>query len=505
MRGGMRCAMRCPTPWSAVASSASADTMERTLRVLAGSNGRIRTSHSATTASASPTTNTMDGHSTAASVARQFKHHLNYRHYRENADAIDQNIKNRGASGSVNVWTVVKLHEKFIAADQRLSELRKRRNGIANETKLVIAALKAAQSDAERDELAKRKQDLVDEGRDLKTILAKEEVELGRIGDELYDEARHVPNDSSPDVPVGDESKSITVDMIGSRRMQTAGKALKDHIELAKLHNLADFDRAGKVSGTGFYFLKNAGVLLEMALIRYALDFCVSKGFQPVAVPDVIRHEVIEACGFNPKSSDPQTYFLETHLDAPRKKGYDPMRLCLSATAEFPMAAMHANEVFLPSALPLKMVAIGRAFRAEGLAGAINRGLYRVHQFSKVEMFAMTDKNGSDAMLEEFREIQKQIFEGLELSFRYFPFSTFNPLNELFKGYSICLLKSSVLRLIRNTIWKPGCPLGTIGERYIGLRFPNNILTRTNPADIKLIQLYRLPISEVQHSILGPA
>ncbi|KAI8854076.1 Seryl-tRNA synthetase [Chytridium lagenaria] len=236
--------------------------------------------------------------------------------------------------------------------------------------------------------------------------------------EDLYEEARHIPNDSSPDVPVGDESKSITVDMVGARRMQDEARTLKDHIELAKLHNLADFDRAGKVSGSGFYFLKNAGVLLEMALIRYALDFCISKGFQPISVPDVIRHEVIEACGFNPKSSDPQTYFLETHLDAPRQKGYDPMRLCLSATAEFPLAAMHSNEVFLASALPLKMVAFGRAFRAEGLAGAVNRGLYRVHQFSKVEMFALTDKNGSESMLEEFREIQKQIFEGLELSFR---------------------------------------------------------------------------------------
>ncbi|KAJ3105487.1 Serine--tRNA ligase, mitochondrial [Phlyctochytrium bullatum] len=253
----------------------------------------------------------------------------------------------------------------------------------------------------------------------LKAKIAEEELLVSQLEGELYEEARHITNDTAADVPVGDESKSEILEIIGTPRVPQGDECLRDHVELAYMHDLADFERAGKVTGTGFYFLKNAGVLLELALTRYAMDICIKRGFIPIAVPDVVRHEVIEACGFNPRSKDPQTYFLETRLDEPRGLGFDPMRLCLSATAEFPLAAMHANEVFLPSALPRKYVGIGRAFRAEGLSGAVNRGLYRVHQFSKVEMFAITAKDSSGGILEEFRETQKEIFNGLELCYRY--------------------------------------------------------------------------------------
>ncbi|KAJ3100460.1 hypothetical protein HDU97_002197 [Phlyctochytrium planicorne] len=382
---------------------------QRILLKLARSSSSSSSSSSSTPAnSASPWT----------PIPRQFKHHLNYRYLRENVDSIEQNARNRGAV-NVDVRHSLKLYDQFTSTSLRISELRKKRNEIALETSQLVAALKTVKDRSEKERLNSRKQALIDEGRELKAILSEEELAIAKLEEELYEEARHIPNQTDPSVPIGDESKSITVDMVGSRRLQQdVDHPLRDHVELAKLHNLADFDRAGKVSGTGFYFLKNAGVLLESALTRYALDICISKGFQPVMVPDIVRHEVIEACGFNPKSKDPQTYFLETHLDEPRGKGYDPMRLCLAATAEFPLAAMHANEVFLRSALPLKLVGIGRAYRAEGLSGAINRGLYRVHQFSKVEMFGLTDKDSSAEMLEEFREIQKSIFEGLELCFR---------------------------------------------------------------------------------------
>ncbi|KAH6601451.1 hypothetical protein BASA50_001594 [Batrachochytrium salamandrivorans] len=121
------------------------------------------------------------------------------------------------------------------------------------------------------------------------------------------------------------------------------------------MHNMLDIDRAGKVSGSRFYYLKNAGAMLEMALTRYAMDMCLQRGFMPVLVPvlvpDIIRHEVVEACGFSPRSDDPQTHYVSSHvpreLDAADPShppvGSDHTPLCLAATAEFPLAGMYAG------------------------------------------------------------------------------------------------------------------------------------------------------------------
>ncbi|KAJ3328112.1 hypothetical protein HDU76_010561 [Blyttiomyces sp. JEL0837] len=412
---------------------------------------------------------------------------------RDNVDAIELNIRNRAVDPTtVDVRRVAKLYDEHITKDFEVAEIRRRRNRIAEEMADVVASLKNSsgkksagkQATGTGDEkpqthdLTRRRTELAEAGRDLKKELQVKEIELAEIAEALFEEAKHVPNDTAPGVPVGDESKAEVMEIVGSMRIvedpvlvgaetvealeasavglparstksvemkdagaktttTTTSTRLRDHVELAHLHDLADFDRAGKVSGTGFYYLKNVGALLETALTRYALDLCMSKGFTPVTVPDLIRHEVLEGCGFAPRSNDPQTYFVNTHAVAgggnssagsnhqtqnlnqqQQHHEIDPMRLVLSATAEFPLAAMHAGEVLHAHSLPLRLVGVGRAFRAEGLAGAINRGLYRVHQFSKVEMFAITDGNGSDAMLEEFREIQKELFEGLELCFR---------------------------------------------------------------------------------------
>lgn len=155
------------------------------------------------------------------------------------------------------------------------------------------------------------------------------------------------------------------------------------------------------------------------------------RGFIPVSTPDLIRRDVLTACGFSPRSDDPQTYFIQRHISShnnsyqqqqqassslPEEEDGD--QLCLTATSEFPLAAMYANEVLMERNLPLKMVAFGHCFRAEGLAGSLNRGLYRVHQFSKVEMFSITTPTQSEAMMQEFVDVQRGLFENLGLCFR---------------------------------------------------------------------------------------
>ncbi|KAJ3416998.1 seryl-tRNA synthetase [Chytridiales sp. JEL 0842] len=366
-------------------------------------------------ASTKQTTNT----SASATIARQFQPLLNFRYFKENADNIAQNIQNR-AMPNVDIYKIVRMYDNLISEEFKLSELRRRRNQIADDIASITKRLKSLKKE-QKEEAARKMKALVEEGKELKKLVQVEESKVSNLQAELYEEARHIPNDAAPNVPIGDESQATVLETVGVPLVETSFP-LKDHVELALLHDLADFDRASKISGTGFYYLKNAGTLLEMALSRYAIDICMQRGFVPVAVPDLIRHEVLEGCGFNPRSDDPQTYFVSTSMDTnppsetPTK--FDPKRLVLSATAEFPLAGMYANEVLPRAHLPLKMVGIGRAFRAEGLAGSINRGLYRVHQFQKVEMFAISSPLQSDPLLQEFREIQKEIFAGLELCFR---------------------------------------------------------------------------------------
>jgi seryl-tRNA synthetase len=331
------------------------------------------------------------------------------------------------------------MYNDYIAEEFKVSETRRKRNKIADEISDMVKLMKDMKKAGKKEEekqAGKRMKELTEEGKELKKMLQIQESKLSLRQAQLYDEARHVPNDTAPDVPVGEESNAGLVEIVGTKLENSDHVRYKDHVELATLHDIADFDRAGKVAGTGFYYLKNAGAMLELALTRYAVDYCIRRGFVPVTVPDLIRHEVLEACGFNPRSDDPQTYYVNTSAesaeallsssDAGNSNGgggtikFNPMRLVLSATAEFPLASMYANEVIQRPSLPLKMVGVGRAFRAEGLAGAINRGLYRVHQFQKVEMFALTSsqKGASDEMLEEFREIQRSLFNDLDLCFR---------------------------------------------------------------------------------------
>ncbi|KAJ3043501.1 seryl-tRNA synthetase [Rhizophlyctis rosea] len=365
---------------------------------------------------------TVPSQTPSATTPRLFSPHLNYRQIRANASQIKQNALDRNVI-DINVDQVISLYDSFVAADFQLAELRRQRNRVAGDIAGVVKELKGVQKGGEEwKALNSRREELAREGKDLKPTITALEGELSKLESQLYEEARHIPNDTHPSTPIGDETKARLLDTISTPLPPTfpSGTPRKTHPDLCTLHDMADFDRAGKVTGNSFYYLRNAGALLEMALTRYAMDICLKHGFTPVLPPDLVRHEVLEACGFSPRSSDPQTFYIQAHNTTttspttPR----DPLQLCLSATAEFPLAAYYANETLSPQKLPVKMVGMGRAFRAEGAAGAINRGLYRVHQFTKVEMFVVSDGEGSEAVLEEIVTVQREIFEGLELCFR---------------------------------------------------------------------------------------
>jgi seryl-tRNA synthetase len=275
---------------------------------------------------------------------------------------------------------------------------------IWNKENFLINGLKAT-----KNKLSHKGSKHLTELKELKAAIALKESQNSKLEKEVLAEITHIPNFTHESTPIGSEDQAQIIMTCGTPILSCGNVRLRDHLELGKMHDILDMERGGKVAGNSFYFLKNEGALLELALTRYAVDICVKYGFNPIITPDVIRYDLVESCGFKPRNTDPQTYFV-SHS---RKEN---VQMCLSATAEFPLAGMYSDETL--KELPLRMVGFGRAFRAEGLAGANNRGLYRVHQFSKVEMFGITRPSESLDFFNEIVVIQKEIFEGLELCFR---------------------------------------------------------------------------------------
>ncbi|GAA6058829.1 hypothetical protein JCM10212_002773 [Sporobolomyces blumeae] len=268
-----------------------------------------------------------------------------------------------------------------------------------------------AASKAPKDDLDARK-----EGAEVKKLLKTLEPRLATLTQSIQSLALQLPNSSHPHVPVGSEEHAKLVKTIGPDVSDPPPPAQPelDHLQLSSPSNFAwtDFPSSSLTTGSSWPLLTNEAALLELALTNYAMSIALRHGFTPVLTPDVVRSDVSERCGFRPRDGDAQqTYFLSD--------GESTSSLCLAGTAEIPLVAMSAAQTFDEKHLPLKYVALGRAFRAEaGARGADSRGLYRVHQFSKVEMVVVCAEDESDRLLEDLRQIQEEILGGLGLSLR---------------------------------------------------------------------------------------
>ena len=177
-------------------------------------------------------------------------------------------------------------------------------------------------------------------------------------------------------------------------------------MELAERLDLIDF-AGGPGRRHGFYFLKNEAVLLELALQRYALGLLIGEGFTPMTTPDLASNQILEGTGYIPRGPETQIYSIENQ------------NLSLIATAEITLGGLLAGQTVDAEALPLKLCGVSHCFRTEaGAHGKESRGLFRVHQFTKVEMFAFTLPDDSEAMLEYLRELECRLFDGLAIPYR---------------------------------------------------------------------------------------
>ncbi|SPO32581.1 related to mitochondrial seryl-tRNA synthetases [Ustilago trichophora] len=307
------------------------------------------------------------------------------------------------------------------------------------------------------------------------------------------------PNHCHPDVPIGPEENAVLVSvkdplnilpsefdvmketwnqsMIQAKHFPEGPKAdpQREHLSLAAsaAHSEVDMVSGALTTGSSWPYLLGSMSLLEHALSQYAMSIAVRKGFMAVSPPDVVRADLADRCGFRPRDEKAkQTYFLEASKTKGSEHEQSSADLCLAATAEIPLAGLLASRILDPpnkaakrsaqssddgsliqrSELPIKLAALGHAFRAEaGARGADTRGLYRVHQFSKIEMFVTTvgDVEASNAMLEELRETQEEVIAGLGLPYRVLDMPTEE-------------LGASAYRKYDIEVWMPG--RGSWGE-----------------------------------------
>ena len=315
---------------------------------------------------------------------------LDLKFIREHVEAVAENARNRGVD--VDVGLVVELADRRSALMQELNELRQQQNRLAKSV------------GKERDPEAR--EGLIAESRSTKERIPEKERELAEVEGRLREEMVGIPNMTHPDAPIGkDDSENVEIRRWGE--IPRFGFEPKDHVELGESLGIIDFDAGAKTTGSKFYFLRGDAVLLELGLVRYAMDRLIERGYEPTITPDLARDEALVGTGFSPRGPETQIYSVQDS------------DLSLIATAEIPLAGQLADEILDEERLPLRFAGLSHCFRTEaGSHGRASRGLYRVHQFTKVEMFAFSTPEGSDAIHDEMVKIEESIFQGLGLPYR---------------------------------------------------------------------------------------
>lgn len=307
---------------------------------------------------------------------------------REHAEDVRRNCERRGVD--VDVDAFVRLDEERLALIQRVEALRAERNAVANDVKTADASSRDA---------------LVTRGKRLKDEIAVREASLSETEAAWKSLLLQIPNMTHPDVPDGKtDEENAEIRTVGEVRRLSDPKS---HVELAETLDLIDFARGAKVAGAKFYFLKGKLVLLEQALVRFALDHAVREGYVPLVTPDLAKDEILVGTGFNPRGPETQIYSIEN------------TDLSLIGTAEITVGGFHSDEILPESDVPLKYAALSHCFRTEaGTYGRESYGLYRVHQFTKVELFVVCAPEQSEAMHLELLRQEESIFKALGIPYR---------------------------------------------------------------------------------------
>lgn len=308
----------------------------------------------------------------------------------DNRDSVEANCRNRGVT--VDLDAIVRLRDQRNTLIASGDELRRRQKDVSGRIP------KASADDRPQ---------LIAEGKALREQIGQIDDELKQVEAELRAEQARVPNVTHPDVPIGGEADAAELRVWGDRPQFDFPP--RDHVDIAERLDLIDFEAGSRVAGHGFYYLKNDAVMLEMALVQFALTKLRNEGFTLYTTPDLARDAVLEGIGFTPRGDETQIYSVaDTDLS-------------LVATAEITLGGALRDQTLDLSDLPIRCGGLSHCFRTEaGAHGRATRGIYRVHQFTKVEMFAFTepDPAASDAMHAEILRIEEDIFQALQIPYR---------------------------------------------------------------------------------------
>ena len=304
---------------------------------------------------------------------------LDVKFIRENLELVEKSTREKGYK--INIKEVLKLDDARKEVLSEVEALRQKRNEIA-------AKMKGG----------KPPKELIAEGKAIKEQLTELEAKLSEKEQALESLIKQVPNVIFDDVPLGGEECSVEVKKWGENHKKGV-----DHLDYAVRRDWVDFEHGAKVAGAKFYYLKGEMALLENALLQYGLSKVLEHGFTFMTVPDMVSSKVLEGCGFNPRTSDQSDeYYIE---------GED---LAMIATAEMPLTGYHMDEILDEDKLPLFYAGYSACFRKEaGAYGKYTRGLFRVHQFNKLEMYVFCLPEQSKEMHEKILAIEEDIWQGL--------------------------------------------------------------------------------------------
>ena len=322
--------------------------------------------------------------------ARYYVAMIDIKHLHENLEQHKTNIASRGMHADPEL--AIDLDNQRKEIQQELDGLRRQRNETA-------AKMKGKLESSEREQL-------IAEGKRIKEQIPQLESKADKIASALQLEMERIPNLAHPQAPLGKEDKD-------NLQLRTWGEIPefdfipKDHVELGEQLDIIDFETASRVTGSKFYYLKNEAVFLELALIRFALDKLQLQGFTPTITPDIAKEEIVAGIGFQPRGEESNIYALED------------TGTCLVGTAEITLGGYYAGKMFSSDELPIRLAGLSHCFRREaGAAGKFSKGLYRVHQFTKVEMFVYTTPDKSEAEHNRLCAIEEEIFQALEIPYR---------------------------------------------------------------------------------------
>ena len=309
---------------------------------------------------------------------------LDIRYVRENAELVQRNAQEKGYK-HVDVAAILALDTTRREALLKADELREKRNAVASKMKG-----------------GKPTPEIIEEGKAIKEQLSGIEASLREAEEAFASAFNQLPNMMQADVPLGGEEDSVEISTWGEKN-----EGAIDHLDFATKRDWLDFERGAKVAGAKFYYLKGDLALLENAITQYALSVLLKKGFTYMTVPHMVNGSVATGTGFAPRTSEQNDeYFIE---------GED---LSLIATAEMPLTGYHADEIIDEANLPLFYAGLSPSYRKEaGTYGKHTRGLFRVHQFNKLEMYAYTLPEQSVAVHAQLLAVEEEIWQSLGIPY----------------------------------------------------------------------------------------